>query len=63
MHYEVSMMLVLPSHLVALSSLAVETALVVDIGYKEGVVIPICYGLPIVQAWQALPIAGEAVHK
>lgn len=56
-------MLVLPSHLVALSSLAVETALVVDIGYKEGVVIPICYGLPIVQAWQALPIGGEAVHK
>ncbi|CAH0560217.1 unnamed protein product [Brassicogethes aeneus] len=62
-HYEVSTMLVLPSHLVAASSLPAETALVVDIGYKEGVVIPICYGMPIVQAWQALPIGSEAIHN
>lgn len=62
-HYEISMMLVLPSHLVALSSLALETAMVVDIGYKEAVVIPVCHGLPIISAWQALPLGGEAIHR
>ncbi|KAJ8976654.1 hypothetical protein NQ317_010369 [Molorchus minor] len=62
-HYEVSMVLVLPSHLVSLSSLAVDTAMVVDMGYKEAVAIPVCYGLPIVQAWQALPLGAEAVHS
>ncbi|KAG5873011.1 hypothetical protein JTB14_025408 [Gonioctena quinquepunctata] len=62
-HYEISMMLALPSHLVSLASLAVETAMVVDIGYKEAVVIPVCHGLPIIQAWQALPLGAEAVHN
>lgn len=62
LQYEVSSILVLPSHLVTLASLAVDTALVVDVGYKEAVVIPVCYGLPIVQAWQALPLGGEAIH-
>ena len=57
------MMLVLPSHLVSLSSLAVDTAMVVDVGYKEAVVIPVGYGLPIVQAWQALPLGAEAIHR
>ncbi|XP_050304101.1 actin-related protein 10 [Anthonomus grandis grandis] len=63
LQYEVSQILVLPSHLVSLASLAVDTALVVDIGYKEAVVIPVCFGLPMVHAWQALPLGGEAVHK
>lgn len=57
------MMLVLPSHLVCLASLAAETALVVDVGYKEAVAIPICHGLPVIQAWQALPLGGEAIQK
>ncbi|XP_018563713.1 actin-related protein 10 [Anoplophora glabripennis] len=62
-HYEISSMLVLPSHLICLSSIAVDTAVVVDVGYKEAVVIPVCYGLPIVQAWQALPLGAEAIHN
>ncbi|CAG9763009.1 unnamed protein product [Ceutorhynchus assimilis] len=63
LQYEVSSILVLPSHLVALASLAVDTAMVVDVGYKEAVVFPVCFGLPIIQAWQALPLGGEAVHN
>ncbi|KAL1505272.1 hypothetical protein ABEB36_004871 [Hypothenemus hampei] len=63
LQYEVSSILVLPSHLVCLASLAVDTALVVDVGYKEAVVIPVGFGLPIVQTWQALPLGGEAIHK
>ncbi|XP_072383319.1 actin-related protein 10 [Diabrotica undecimpunctata] len=62
-HYEISMMLSLPSHLVSLASIAVDTAVVVDIGYKEAVVIPVCHGLPMIQAWQALPIGAEAIHS
>lgn len=57
------MMLVLPSHLVSLASLAIETAMVVDMGYKEVVTIPVCHGLPIIQAWQALPLGAESIHK
>lgn len=62
-HYEMSTMLTLPSHLVCLASLAVETGLVVDVGYKEAVVIPVCHGLPIIQAWQALPLGAEVIHR
>lgn len=61
-HYEISMLLVVPSHLVCLSTLAVDTGLVLDVGYTEAVVIPICHGLPILHAWQALPIGSHAVH-
>ncbi|CAG9864764.1 unnamed protein product [Phyllotreta striolata] len=62
-HFEISMMLCLPSHLVSLASMAVDTALVVDVGYKEAVVIPICHGLPMLQAWQALPLGAQAIHN
>lgn len=62
-HYEVSMMMVVPSHLVSLASLGIDTALVLDVGYTEAVAIPICYGLPILHAWQALPLAAHAVHR
>lgn len=61
-HYEVSMVLVLPSHLVCLAPLAIDTGLVLDIGYSEAVVIPVCHGLPVIHAWQALPLGSQAVH-
>lgn len=61
-HYEVASILFLPLHLVALSTLAVDTALVVDIGYKEAVVIPVYNGVQILNSWQAQPLGGEAVH-
>lgn len=56
-------MLILPSHLVSLSSLGAETALVLDVGYTEAVVIPVCHGFPVLHAWQALPLGSEAIHK
>lgn len=62
-HYEVSAMLVVPTHLVSLSPLVIETALVLDVGYTEAVVIPVCHGLPILHAWQALPLGSHAIHK
>lgn len=62
-HFEVSALLVVPSHLVALSTLAIETGLVVDVGYAESVCIPVCHGMPIIHAWQALPLGSSAVHR
>lgn len=40
-----------------------ETALVVDVGYKEAIVMPVCHGMPIIQAWQALPLGGNTIHE
>lgn len=63
MHYEVSAVLVVPSHLVCLSTLVVDTALVLDVGYTEAIVIPVCHGLPILHAWQALPLGSQGIHR
>lgn len=63
MHFEVSMILMLPSHLVSLAPLGVETALVVDVGYSEAVVLPVCHGFLALHAWQALPLGAQAIHR
>lgn len=52
----------MPSHLVALSTLAIDTALVIDIGYKEATVMPVYSGVQVLTAWQGQPLASEAVH-
>jgi len=61
-HYEVSSVLFVPSHLVCLFSLGVNTGLVLDIGHKEVTLLPVYQGVPILASWQAQPLAGEAVH-
>lgn len=61
-YYEVSSILVLPSHLVSLCTLAIETALVLDVGYTEAIAIPICHGVPNIHAWQALPVGSSVAH-
>lgn len=55
--------LFIPTHLVVLSTLAVETALVIDIGHKEATIIPVYCGVQVLHAWQAQDIAAEAVHE
>lgn len=61
-HFEVLSVLFIPTHLVVLSTLAVETALVIDIGNKEATIIPVYCGVQVLHAWQAQAIAAEAVH-
>lgn len=61
-HFEVASVLFLPTHLVALSTLAVDSAVVVDLGYKETTVIPVYGGVQVLSSWQAQPLAAEAVH-
>lgn len=62
-HFEVSSVFFVPTHLVVLSTLAVDTALVVDLGYQEGTVMPVFSGIQVLHAFQAQPYGGEAIHN
>uniref|UniRef100_A0A182P1D4 TGF-beta family profile domain-containing protein n=1 Tax=Anopheles epiroticus TaxID=199890 RepID=A0A182P1D4_9DIPT len=62
-HFDVSSVFFVPTHLVVLATLAVETALVVDIGYKEAAVVPVFCGVQALYAWEAQPLAAESVHN
>ncbi|XP_055716823.1 actin-related protein 10 [Phlebotomus papatasi] len=61
-HFEVSLVFFVPTHLVILTTLAVSTALVIDLGFKEAVILPVYSGVQVLHAWQAQPLASEAVH-
>ncbi|KAF4520273.1 hypothetical protein B566_EDAN010741 [Ephemera danica] len=63
LHYDVATILTVPSHLVSLYTLAVPTAIVLDVGYKEAVLIPIFENTPVLHSFQALALAGEAVNQ
>ncbi|XP_033110536.1 actin-related protein 10-like [Anneissia japonica] len=62
-HYEVPSILYAPSHLLVLFTLGINTALVIDCGYNESLVLPVCECTPILKGWQAIPLAGHAIHK
>ncbi|XP_050524948.1 actin-related protein 10 [Daktulosphaira vitifoliae] len=62
-NYEIASLCFVPSHCVALFTLGISTALVLDIGYKETILIPVCEGVPVLKLWQAMPLAGESVEK
>lgn len=53
----------MPSHCASLFTLGISTALVLDVGYKEAILIPICEGVPVLRLWQAMPLAGEAIEN
>jgi len=60
---QVASLLLVPSHVVSLRTLGVSTALVVDIGAAETVVIPVYEGVAVLHAWQAQPLGGCAVER
>ena len=60
---QVSSVLFVPSHLVSLCTLGVNTALILDVGYVEAVLIPVFEGVPVLHAWQAQPRAAQAVER
>lgn len=62
-HFEVGSILFLSSHLATISTLGIDTALVLDVGYQETTLIPIFEGIPVLKAWQALPLGGQVVHE
>lgn len=62
-HFEVSSIFFVPLHLSVISTLAIDTAIVVDLGYGEGSALPIHCGTQILKAFQAEYCGAEAVHK
>ncbi|XP_055597009.1 actin-related protein 10 [Uranotaenia lowii] len=62
-HFDVSSIFFVPTHLVTLATLAINTALVVDVGFKEAVIVPVYSGVQAIFGWQAQPLAAEAVHE
>ncbi|KAH8303346.1 hypothetical protein KR059_007867 [Drosophila kikkawai] len=62
LHFDVSSVLFVPVHLIALSTLAVPTAVVVDIGYSETSVMPVYSGVQIMSAFKDQSYGGSAIH-
>ncbi|KAJ8932014.1 hypothetical protein NQ318_004187 [Aromia moschata] len=63
-HYEISMMLIDTSHLVSLASLAVDTAMVVNIGYKRGYSYTcLLWFAHYTGLAKALPLGAETIHN
>lgn len=62
-HFEVSSILFVPTHLVVLSTLAVDSAVVIDMGYKEISIMPVFSGIQVLHAFQAQPYGAEAIHN
>lgn len=59
---QVTSVIFLPSHVVSLYTLGINTGLVLDVGYQEAVLIPVYEGIPILKAWQALPLGSKTVE-
>ncbi|KAK1160658.1 hypothetical protein AOXY_G20939 [Acipenser oxyrinchus oxyrinchus] len=62
-HFEVPSVLFAPSHLMALLTLGIDSALVLDCGYTETLALPVYEGIPVLSAWEALPLGGKVIHK
>ncbi|XP_067636778.1 actin-related protein 10 [Eurosta solidaginis] len=61
-HYEVSSIMFVPLHMIALATLAVPTGVVVDMGYTETTVMPVYSRVQILRAFQDQSYGGRAVH-
>uniref|UniRef100_A0A8D0C075 Actin-related protein 10 n=1 Tax=Salvator merianae TaxID=96440 RepID=A0A8D0C075_SALMN len=62
-YFEVPSVLFAPGHLMSLLTLGINSALVLDCGYTESLVLPIYEGIPVLNCWGALPLGGKAIHK
>jgi len=53
----------MPSHSLCLFTIGQQSALVVDVGFKESSILPVYEGIPVVAAWQSTSCATEAVQS
>lgn len=51
-----------PHHVVALSTLGISTALVLDVGYKEALAIPVVEAVTLLDSVQFAPLGGSIIH-
>ena len=61
-YFDVVSVMFAPGHLFALFTLGISSALVVDCGYSETLVVPIYEHTPILAAVESFQIAGRAIH-
>ena len=61
-HFEILSVLLAPSHLMPLFGLGLQHGLVLDCGDEEATLIPVYQGVPILKAWQALPLASKVIY-
>ena len=61
-HFDVLSVLFAPGHLFALFTVGVPSALVVDCGYSETLIVPIYEHTPILAAIESFQVAGKALH-
>ncbi|KAF6777043.1 hypothetical protein AHF37_03552 [Paragonimus kellicotti] len=62
-HFEIPSALFAPAHLVTLFTLGLSTALVLDCGHTEAVVIPVSEGYTLLNSWQADQLGSQAVYN
>uniref|UniRef100_A0A5K3FMP7 Actin-related protein 10 n=1 Tax=Mesocestoides corti TaxID=53468 RepID=A0A5K3FMP7_MESCO len=62
MHFEVPSILFAPSHLAALFTLGISTALVIDCGYSDAVVLPVYEGYTMLNTWQSAQLGSKYIH-
>ena len=62
-YFDVVSVMLAPSHLFALFTLGVPSALVVDCGYSESLVVPIYEHTPILSAIESFQIGGKTIHR
>lgn len=60
---QVASILFSPGHLLSVLTLGSNISLVVDVGYKETLVVPVYEGIPIMKGWQIVPLGGKAIHN
>uniref|UniRef100_A0A914W935 Actin related protein 10 n=1 Tax=Plectus sambesii TaxID=2011161 RepID=A0A914W935_9BILA len=60
---DVPSILFAPSHLLACFPFGTQNALVIDVGHKESVVIPVFEGVAMLNSWEASPVGTSAVHS
>ena len=62
-YFDVVSLLLAPNHLLSLFTLGVPSALVVDCGYAESLVVPIYEYTPILSAVETFQTAAKVIHK
>ncbi|XP_035206210.1 actin-related protein 10-like isoform X2 [Stegodyphus dumicola] len=63
MHFEIPSLIYVPSHLMALFTVGISSALVMDVGYSETITLPIYAGVPILSACENIPLGGQVIHR
>ena len=61
-HFNVVSVMFGPGHLFALFTVGVQSALVVDCGYSESLIVPVYEHTPILAAIESFQLAGKSIH-